>query len=183
MKFLRKWATPWTIGSFLLMSVTGILMFYHLNSPLNKLAHEWLSFAFLAGVVIHVYVNWLAFSRYFKSPVAIVVMLVFAVLLGASFVNLGGARAEPPQRAILAALGRAPLTELAPVVHDTPDALVARLRAKGFAVASSGQSADDIAGKDKKTSLAILAAAFARDRPDQPRADPAAGRGDVSPRR
>lgn len=41
MSSLRKWATPLTIGSFLLMGVTGILMFFHLDIGLNKLAHEW----------------------------------------------------------------------------------------------------------------------------------------------
>lgn len=163
MRFLRKWATPWTIGSFVLMSVTGVLMFYHLNSPLNKLAHEWLSFAFLAGVAVHVAVNWLAFSRYFKSPLAMGVMAVFAVVLGGSFVNLGGAKAEPPTRTVMASLGRTPLSELAPIVHATPDELVAKLKAKGFAAANPGQSPDDLAGKDKKKSSAILGVIFARD--------------------
>lgn len=36
----REWATPLTIGSFLLIAVTGVLMFFHLDSGLNKLAHE-----------------------------------------------------------------------------------------------------------------------------------------------
>ena len=167
MRFLRKWATPWTVGSFVLMSVTGVLMFYHLNSPLNKLAHQWLSFAFLAGVGVHVFVNWLAFSRYFKSPVAIAVMAVFGVVLVGSFVNLGGAKAEPPTRAIMASLGRTPLSELAPIVHATPDALVARLQARGFPATSVSQSPDDLAGKDKKASAAILGIIFARDEPGQ----------------
>ena len=163
MRFLRKWATPWTIGSFLLMSVTGVLMFYHLNSPLNKLAHQWLSFAFLVGVVVHIVTNWLAFSRYFKSPVAIGVMVVFAAVLGGSFVNLGGAKAEPPTRAVMASLGRTPLSELAPIVHVTPDELIAKLKAKGFAASDAGQSPDDLAGKDKKKSGVILGIIFARD--------------------
>lgn len=163
MRFLRRWATPWTIGSFLLMSVTGVLMFYHLNSPLNKLAHEWLSFAFLVGVAVHVFVNWLTFSRYFKSPVALAVMAVFCVVLAASFVNLGGAKAEPPARAVMASLGRMPLSDLAPIVHTTPDALMAKLQANGFAATSASQSPDDVAGKDKKASAAILGVVFARD--------------------
>ncbi len=161
MPLLRKWATPWTIGSFVLMSVTGVLMFYHLNSPLNKLAHQWLSFAFLAGVVVHVWVNWLAFSRYFKAPAAIVVMIVFTAVLAGSFVNLGGAKAEPPTRAVMNSLGRTPLRDLAPIVHMTPGALVAKLQAKGYAARDASQSPDDLAGKDKKRSAAILGVIFA----------------------
>ena len=42
MKISREWATPLTIGAFGLMSVTGMLMFFHLDTGFNKLAHEWL---------------------------------------------------------------------------------------------------------------------------------------------
>lgn len=38
----REIATPLTIGIFLIMSVTGILMFFHWDTGFNKLAHEWL---------------------------------------------------------------------------------------------------------------------------------------------
>ena len=43
MKVSRDWATPVTIGSFGLMAITGLLMFFHLDSGLNKTAHEWLA--------------------------------------------------------------------------------------------------------------------------------------------
>ena len=44
----RESATPLTIGSFLLIAITGVLMFFHLDSGLNKLAHEWLGWAMIA---------------------------------------------------------------------------------------------------------------------------------------
>ncbi|NBW51152.1 MAG: DUF4405 domain-containing protein, partial [Betaproteobacteria bacterium] len=50
----RPWITPAVIGSFTLLSVTGILMFFHLDSGLNKLAHEWLSWIFVIVVVLHI---------------------------------------------------------------------------------------------------------------------------------
>ena len=39
----KTWAGPLMIGSFVVMAVTGILMFLHLNIGAMKLAHEWLS--------------------------------------------------------------------------------------------------------------------------------------------
>ena len=41
MSSLRKWATPLTVASFLIMGVTGILMFFHLDSGLNGPLQEW----------------------------------------------------------------------------------------------------------------------------------------------
>lgn len=42
MALKRQWVTPLMAGSFILMATTGILMFFHLDSGLNKTAHEWL---------------------------------------------------------------------------------------------------------------------------------------------
>jgi cytochrome b561 len=64
----REWATPLTIGSFLVIAVTGVLMFFHLDSGLNKLAHEWLAWAMLAAVGLHAAVHFKSFSRYFTRP-------------------------------------------------------------------------------------------------------------------
>ena len=62
---LKAWATPLTIGAFGLMATTGLLMFFHLDSGLNKTAHEWLGWAMILGVVAHVMLNWKAFKRHF----------------------------------------------------------------------------------------------------------------------
>jgi xanthine/uracil permease len=71
MKIPRDLATSLTIGAFGIMSVTGILMFFHADSGLNKVVHEWASWAMVTGVVLHVVVNWVAFKRYFTaSPMA-----------------------------------------------------------------------------------------------------------------
>ena len=65
----RDWATPITIGAFAVMSVTGLLMFFHLDIGLNKLAHEWLGWLMVAGVAAHAIANWGAFKRYFVSTI------------------------------------------------------------------------------------------------------------------
>lgn len=43
MNKLRAWVTPITIGSFLLIGVTGLLMFFKVPGGLIVIAHEWLS--------------------------------------------------------------------------------------------------------------------------------------------
>ncbi|HEY1090516.1 MAG TPA: DUF4405 domain-containing protein, partial [Burkholderiaceae bacterium] len=63
----RPWITPVVMGAFLLSAVTGVLMFFHLDSGLNKTAHEWLSWAMVIGVGLHVLLNMPAFKRYLKQ--------------------------------------------------------------------------------------------------------------------
>lgn len=45
-------------------------MFFHLDSGLNKTAHEWLSWAMVIGVTLHVLLNMPAFKRYFTQTPA-----------------------------------------------------------------------------------------------------------------
>lgn len=82
MKLLRIWATPLTIAAFIVMGATGVLMFLHLDSGLNKVVHEWAGWAMVIGVVAHVVLNWRAFSTYFRRPIARVMMAAGVVVLG-----------------------------------------------------------------------------------------------------
>lgn len=90
MKSLRKWATPLTVGSFLIMSVTGILMFFHIDSGLNGFVHEWAGWAMVAGVMAHLVLNWRAFTVYFKRPAAKALMGAGALVLALSFIPATG---------------------------------------------------------------------------------------------
>ena len=101
MSNIRAWATPLTIGAFLLSGVTGILMFFHLDSGLNKAAHEWLSWALVAGVGLHLAANFRAFKGYLKRPRAMAVVAAFAVLLGVSFLPLAGEGRGSPVAAVI----------------------------------------------------------------------------------
>lgn len=58
-KVSREWATPLTIGLFLLMGVTGLLMFFHWDNSLQKTLHEWLRWLMVAAAVVHALANWL----------------------------------------------------------------------------------------------------------------------------
>ena len=67
MKIKREWATPVTVGAFILMATTGILMFFHLDTGLNKEAHEWLGWVMIAGVALHVFSNWKPFTGHLRK--------------------------------------------------------------------------------------------------------------------
>jgi hypothetical protein len=77
---LRRWATPLTIGAFLLMSVTGVLMFFEVRRGLIKVVHEWLSWMMLLAVGLHATLHWKSFSRYFSQKAALSVIAVFAII-------------------------------------------------------------------------------------------------------
>jgi hypothetical protein len=154
----RPWITPAVIGSFALLSVTGILMFFHLDSGFNKLAHEWLSWIFVIVVVLHVLLNIAAFKRYFKTGVGRWVVIGFALLLAASFVNLGGGDSKPPFVAPIQMMAAAPLSAVAPVAGVDLAAITARLAAQGIRVERPDQSIRDLVGSDLGAQMRALSA-------------------------
>lgn len=158
MKHLRAYATPLTIGTFLIMGATGILLFFHTNTTLNKVVHEYVGLVMVAAVILHVVLNWRAFQTYFKRPVALTLMGASAVMLAASFVSLGeetgGTR---PDMAVLQMVSSASLTDLAPIMGTDATDLVARLAEQGV-TATPDQTLIDLSNGDMRGAITLLSA-------------------------
>lgn len=158
----REWATPLTIGCFGLMATTGVLMFFHLDSGLNKLAHEWLGWLMVIAVGLHAAVNWPAFKRYFLgSGTGRAVLAASVVVIAGSFAPVGGGRPEgnPPLLALRAVMG-ATVKDAAPLAGRTADELVASLRGAGFAQASAGSRLRDLADHSREREAQLLGLLF-----------------------
>jgi hypothetical protein len=158
MKHLRAYATPLTIGTFLIMGATGILLFFHTNTTLNKVVHEYVGLVMVAAVILHVVLNWRAFQTYFKRPVALTLMGASAVMLAASFVSLGeetgGTR---PDMVVLQMVSSASLTDLAPIMGTDAADLVARLAEQGV-TATPDQTLIDLSNGDMRGAITLLSA-------------------------
>jgi len=84
MKKLRSYVTPITIGSFLLLGVTGLLMFFKVRGALIIVAHEWLSPIFVVGACLHIWLNWGAVRANLSRVRGIIIVGLFAALLAFS---------------------------------------------------------------------------------------------------
>lgn len=152
----RPWITPLVMGAFLLTAMTGVLMFFHLDAGLNKLAHEWLSWAMVGGVLLHVLLNLAAFKRYFSQKTALLVMGVFALVLVLSFMPVAAKKKAPSHAGPVRALAQAPLPVLAQVLGKSPEDLQRDLEKAGLPVDSDSQSLQDLVGTDLKQQVRAL---------------------------
>ncbi|WP_439136019.1 DUF4405 domain-containing protein [Pseudomaricurvus sp.] len=153
----RPWITPLVIGAFLLTAVTGVLMFFHLDSGLNKTVHEWLSWLLVAGVVVHVLLNLPAFKRYFKQNTGRAVMGLFVVILALSFIRVEGeGNKEPGFAPPIRALASAPLPVLAQVAGTTTDDMRSRLLTAGLTVTDDQQTVAELAGPELRAQVSTL---------------------------
>ena len=155
MRVARDWATPLTIATFTVIAVTGGLMFFHLDSGLNKVVHEWLSWLLGAGVVLHVIANLAGFRRYLSMPRARWAIGGGLLVLALSFVSLGST-SEPPFAVPLKALAAAPVPVLAQVAGVNAAEMHVRLRDAGLTTSGDADSVQALVGTDLRRQVGVL---------------------------
>jgi hypothetical protein len=155
---LRTWATPLTIGSFLLMSVSGVLMFFRWDTGLIAGAHQWFSWCFLLGAGGHITANFRPFKNHLNSRWGRVSVAAFAMVLAASVFSWGIVTGSRLERAVEQILVEAPIASLAGLTRTEPGALMQKLKAHGV-TATPGQSVHELAvahGVDAERLLALV---------------------------
>jgi len=143
---LRSWATPLTIGSFLLMGGTGVLMFFELDGGLTAVVHQWFSWLFLAGAGGHVAANVRPFGKHLGSRKGRASIVALGVVLVASYFSWGLVTGPQLKRPIELALVDAPLSALASITRTPLEVLTQRLEVQGM-VASGTESVRELSGK------------------------------------
>jgi hypothetical protein len=160
MNIQRNWVTPITAGAFLLVGVTGVLIFFHIDSGANKFVHEWLSWVLLGGALLHTTANFTGLKMHLRKPLGRTLLGVFAVALALSFIPLGGGKSEPPFMAPVRALGESNMTTLAQVAQVTPAQLRDRLGKAGVHVNSDQQTLAELVGPDTHKQMNVLGRVF-----------------------
>lgn len=157
-KAILRYATAATIALFLIVGVSGVLMFFHVAPGPIKLAHEWLSLLFVAAAVIHVVRNGKAFNKLLRARPTW--LLLGGALVGAALFFLAPSRegGGNPMRGLAASAQKAPITALAPVIGASPDEVLRRLRAQGIQADDAKLSANEIAERQGMDPQRVLGA-------------------------
>lgn len=166
MKFSREWATPLTAGSFIVLAVTGLLMFFHFDRGLNHLAHEWIGWLLVFGVTCHVTANYLGLKKHLSGHLGKGVIFAFILVLGLSFIQPEERKRPPGWAQPIKALAFLPLNELATVAKLSVDEVRERLTESGLNPTSNNQSIKDLVGHNLRKQVAALNAIFPEESED-----------------
>ncbi|MEW8127011.1 MAG: DUF4405 domain-containing protein [Candidatus Thiodiazotropha endolucinida] len=154
----RKWSTPVIIGTGIFVTISGVLMFLGVHNPIEQ-AHEWLGLAFAFAIVLHILNHWPAFKNYFTQRQAVTIVgavaIMTSVFIGSSMTQTG----SNPMMSMIQSYESAPLTEVAPLLDEPADSVMARFEAAGFSVGDTDMSIAQIAatnGADPKALIRIL---------------------------
>lgn len=128
---LRPWATPLTIGAFVLMAVSGVMMFFEAMPGFVTSAHKWLSWLFLLGAGAHIILNNRALVRHLGSAWGRTSLAVFTLALIVSTFSFGQVTAPQLERRISDRLIEARLSALADMTRTDQTSLLRKLAAHG----------------------------------------------------
>jgi len=85
--------SPFIVIVFLVISVTGALLFFHVKNGTIVTLHEWSGWVFVAVGCVHVFINRNPLFCYLKTPkgrIAMLVAVCLAIVLGVVGVNRKG---------------------------------------------------------------------------------------------
>jgi hypothetical protein len=85
MKLNRNYITPFISLVFLVVGLSGLLMFFHLFDGYTEVVHEILGLFFIVCAIAHIIINWTALRVHFKKgvfiPALIGVLIISASLI------------------------------------------------------------------------------------------------------
>lgn len=158
-EFLRRYATPLSLVTGLAISITGIMMFFGVRGELSDI-HEWLGWAFVASLLMHIVRNWrglLGMMKPWRSKIIVGVLGAAAVILVVTSLPTGGqAGQQGGPWLIVNRISEAPISVSAPALGMTANDLIAKLKAKGIAVTGPEQSIAEAARKQNTDARHVM---------------------------
>ncbi|MAD42150.1 MAG: hypothetical protein CL623_07135 [Arcobacter sp.] len=133
-KFLqRDLATSLTTFLFLVMSITGVLMYFHILDNFTKQMHEIMGLGFVAIVLFHVFYNWKSMKSYFAKKVflysAVIIFLISSGFIANSILT---PKSNSSKRVIISSVLSAPLSDSLVLFNSNMDLAKVKLEKAGL---------------------------------------------------
>ena len=132
MKLNRNYITPFISLVFLVVGLSGLLMFFHLFDGYTEVVHELLGVFFLVCAIFHIMLNWKALKIHFKRGVFIPAGLAVAVV---SILFIVQQQLHPKVDTILLdRIIKAPINDVFKALQVDSAQAVRRLQANGISI-------------------------------------------------
>lgn len=115
MKIKREIVTPYLIFIFLIVGLSGILMFFHLLDDYTNVVHEFLGITFAVFAILHIILNWKSILNYSNKRLLAVPSVVIILIAGV-FIVIGKLKGNL-ERDLLEKLVQAPVSDSFKVLH------------------------------------------------------------------
>lgn len=150
---LKDWATSFVTFIFLVVGITGIMMFFHILDNYTKQMHEILGLAFVLAAILHVVVNFKAMKNYFTNR-RFLMSAIFTGLITIGFV-LTAPQGKSPKSLVFNAMMTNELEQVSSFLHFDLAKAKSRLKKEGIIIKNLN-SLNAIAKHNKTSAFRIL---------------------------
>lgn len=154
---LRTFATPLTIGTFIVVSVTGLCMLFGIRG-LTGPVHEVCSILFVIGSILHIAVNWKPTLAHLKKPLGASLAVLFVIVSVVALLPRRSQGKSPRQILQQAAevLLDADIKGAATITRQSEQVLRDKLTQAGFKPLDAKASLREIAKVNGRNSMDLL---------------------------
>jgi len=156
---MKSWATPLAAGTFIILAVTGILMFFKINAGYIKPVHEWLSWAMVIGVVFHTIANWKAFTAYFSRQPSLSIIAAGLIITALSVFAPSSEKGNFKKN-MFRAIKSAKIETLADMTDQNSAVIIRKFESNGITEAETAMTVKEIAAQSGKKEEEILRVIF-----------------------
>lgn len=132
MKLNRNYITPFISLVFLVVGISGLLMFFHLFDGYTEVVHELLGVFFIICAIFHIILNWKPLKIHFKRGVFIPALL--AVLAISVTLIVGESMYPPVDIIIINKIVKAPINDAFKALEVDYSEASKRLEANGISI-------------------------------------------------
>lgn len=153
MKLNRKYITPFVSSIFLIVGLSGLLMFFHIFDGYTEVVHEYFGLTFIICAAFHIAVNWNALKSHFGKKVFIPVIAT-VLLISTTFVVMERIHV-PIDQVIMDKIIKAPISDSFKVLDINYNEAMEKLESNGFAISDS-KTLEDIWVKNRVSPEEII---------------------------
>lgn len=132
MKLNRNYVTPFISLVFLVVGLSGLLMFFHLFDGYTEVVHEILGVFFIICAIFHIILNWKALRIHFKRGVFIPALL--GVLAISVTLIVGESIYPPVDTIIINKIVKAPINDAFKALEVDYSEACKRLETNGISI-------------------------------------------------
>jgi len=149
----RELATSFTTFLFLVIGITGVMMYFHILDKYTKQMHEILGLAFVAIVFFHVIFNWKSMKNYFSSKVFFISGTIVSIIALGFILNTSD---EPnPKRVVFNSVFNKPIEKTSVLFNDNYEIAKDKLQKAGIKV-EDGKSIRELAKSNQVSPFKII---------------------------
>ncbi len=130
---IRDIATSFTTTIFLVIGISGIMMYFHFFDSSVKQLHEILGLVFVAAALSHVIMNWKSMKNYFSKKIFVSASIIVAIISGI-FISQNLNNKTNPKGLLMEKVLNAPLTDSFKLLNGNYNEAISKLKTQNITI-------------------------------------------------